>query len=85
MDAVSYSELRQNLARHLDRVAADGAPLLVTRAGKDAPVVMLSLAEFEGWVETVHLLRSPANAARLLVAAEAARAGQLTERDPDAA
>ena len=43
METVSYSELRQRLKAHMDRVCADHAPLLVTRQGGE-PVVMLSLA-----------------------------------------
>lgn len=80
MTPIAYTELRQNLARYMDRAVADREPLLVTRQGS-APVVMMSLEEFEGWVETVHLLRSPRNAERLLRAAAEAEAGEATERD----
>ncbi len=41
-------------------------PLLVTRQGGKGNMVMIAESKFEGWQETVHLLRSPANAARLL-------------------
>jgi antitoxin YefM len=85
MTPVSYTDLRQNLARWMDLAVESGDPLLVTRQGAK-PVVMLSLEEFEGWVETVHLLRSPRNAERLLRAAAEADAGGAAEKGllPDA-
>jgi antitoxin YefM len=80
MDVVSYSELRQKLKAHMDRVCDDHAPLLVTRQN-GPPVVMLSLAEYEGLEETLHLLASPANAERLLHSIAEANAGRLAEHD----
>ena len=65
MAQVSYTEFRQNLAGLMDEVVSSRAPLLVTRQGHKNVVVM-SEEEFAGWEETVHLLRSPANAVRLL-------------------
>jgi antitoxin YefM len=63
---VSCTELRENLARCMDEAVESRAPIVVTRPGGKGPVVMLSLAEFEGWQETVHLLGSPRNAEVLL-------------------
>jgi len=80
MDHVSYTELRQNLKKHLDGVCEARAPLLVTRQHGEA-VVVLSLAEYESLEETLHLLRTPANAERLLRAIDEAEAGKLTEHD----
>ncbi|HEX3884513.1 MAG TPA: type II toxin-antitoxin system prevent-host-death family antitoxin [Stellaceae bacterium] len=80
MDVVSYSELRQKLKVHMDRVCDDRAPLLVTRQN-GPPVVMLSLSEYEGLEETLHLLASPANAERLLHSIAEANAGRLVEHD----
>ena len=65
MAPVSYTELRQNLVKYMDEVCDSGAPLVVTRQNA-RPVVMLSLEEYESMAETLHLLRSPANADRLL-------------------
>lgn len=80
METVSYSELRQKLKAHMDRVCADRAPLLVTRQGGE-PVVMLSLAEYESLEETLHLLRDPANAERLLRSLLEADEGRLVAHD----
>ncbi len=71
---VSYTEARERLAELWDRVVADREPIRLTRRGA-APVVLIAAAEYEGLLETAHLLRSPANAARLLAALERARAG----------
>ena len=80
MAVVSYSELRGNLAAYMDQVCDDRAPLLVTRQNARS-VVMVSEEEYEGLIETVHLLKSPANAARLLRSIEEADKGGLVERE----
>ncbi|MBK3776363.1 type II toxin-antitoxin system prevent-host-death family antitoxin [Azospirillum sp. YIM DDC1] len=82
MGHVSYSELRQNLARYMDEVCDSHAPLVVTRQNARS-VVMISEEEFESMQETLHLLRSPANAARLLDSIAQAEAGQGAVRDLD--
>lgn len=81
MPHVSYTELRAKLARYMDEVCDSRAPLYVTRQNARG-VVMLSEAEFEGIMETLHLLRAPANAARLLESIAQANAGELVEHDP---
>lgn len=81
MANVSYTDLRQNLARYLDEAVASHAPLLVTRQGGKGNVVILSEEEFEGWQETVHLLGTPANARRLLRSIQSADAGAAEEHD----
>ncbi|MFK3776768.1 type II toxin-antitoxin system Phd/YefM family antitoxin [Agrobacterium sp. NPDC089420] len=40
MANVRFTEFRQNLATHFDRVLETRAPLLVTRQGKEAVVVL---------------------------------------------
>ena len=80
MAHVSYSELRNNLASYMDQVCDDRAPLVVTRQNARS-IIMMSEEDYEGLMETVHLLKSPANAARLLRSIKQADQGQLTERD----
>lgn len=81
MTHVSYTELRANLAGFMDEVCNSRDALLVTRQGARS-VVMISEEDYEGLMETVHLLRSPANASRLLESIEQANRGELTEFDP---
>jgi antitoxin YefM len=78
MDHVSYTALRERLADYMDRVCDSCAPLHVTRQGARS-VVILSEGEYESLMETAHLLRSPANARRLLAAIADADAGKLKE------
>jgi antitoxin YefM len=65
MSHVSYTDLRNNLAKYMDEVCDSHAPLHVTRQNART-VVMVSEDDYEGLMETVHLLKSPANAERLL-------------------
>jgi antitoxin YefM len=79
MDAttVSYTEAREHLAELWDRVTEERAPIRLTRRGA-APVVLVAEEEYQGLLETAHLLRSPANATRLLAALQRALADQGT-------
>lgn len=79
MDAITYSSARANLARTMDRVCEDHEALIITRNGEQS-VVMLSLEDFQALQETAYLLRSPANARRLLAATAQLGAGKGTER-----
>lgn len=79
MDVISYSRARQDLARLMDKVSDDRSPLIVTRRGGKA-VVVLSLEEYRGMEETLYLMRSPANARRLLRSIRAAERGEVTPR-----
>ena len=79
MSHVSYSELRNNLASWMDEVCDSRAPLVVTRQNARS-VVLISEEDYEGLMETVHLLKSPANAARLLRSIRAAGRGKLKAR-----
>ena len=79
MDAISYSAAPANLAKTMDRVCNDHEPLIITRnAGQS--VVMLSLEDFKALEETAYLLRSPANAQRLLAAIHQLGSGGGVER-----
>ena len=76
MDIVGYSDARQRLAQLMDEAVEGGRPIVVTRR-KGKAVVMLSLEEYESMAETLHLLRSPKNAKRLMKAIRDADAGKL--------
>jgi antitoxin YefM len=80
MDAISYSAARANLAKTMNRVCEDHEPLIITRNGEQS-VVMLSLEDYKALEETAFLLRSPANAKRLLSAVAQLAEGQGVERE----
>jgi antitoxin YefM len=80
MRSTSYSELRRNLAAVLDRVNADHEPVIITRDKGKPSAVLMSLEDFAAFEETRYLLRSPANAQRLLAAVTELEQGGGTER-----
>ena len=80
MNAITYSSARANLAKTMDRVCEDHEPLITTRNGEQS-VVMLSLEDYKSLEETAFLLRSPANAKRLLSAISQLAAGKGVERE----
>ena len=75
MDAITYSAARAKLADTMDRVCEDHEPIIITRNGQQA-VVMLSLDDFKSLEETSYLLRSPKNAQRLLASIAVLEAGK---------
>lgn len=80
MDAMSYTAVRANLARTMDQVCNDHEALIITRNGEQS-VVMLSLEDYKALEETAYLLRTPANAKRLLSAAAQLKTGKGVERE----
>ena len=60
MKAITYSAARQNLAKTMENVCKDHAPIIVTRKTTDS-VVIISLEDYEALEETAYLLRSPKN------------------------
>jgi antitoxin YefM len=79
MKSITYTAARENLADTINRVCEDNAPVIITR-NRDQAVVMLSLAEYESLQETAHLLRSPANAKRLLDSLDAIKRGKVIRK-----
>jgi len=77
---MSYTESRARYAEVLDSVIDDREEIVITRAGHE-PVVIVSLADFESLKETAYLMRSPANARRLLDAMERLETGDGTSQD----
>ncbi|MGH2352961.1 MAG: type II toxin-antitoxin system Phd/YefM family antitoxin, partial [Chloroflexota bacterium] len=75
MIVTSYSDARANLATLMDRATQDAEEVRITRRGKP-DVVLIAADELEGLRETAYLLRSPANAERLVAAIEQARRGE---------
>ena len=77
MAHVSYTQFRNKLASYMDEVCDGRAPLVVTRQNARS-VVLMSEEDYDGLMETVHLLNSPANAERLLRAIADADRDMLT-------
>jgi len=64
MNVINFTEARRSLSSVLDRVVDDVDCTLITRRDAEDAVVM-SADHFHSLMETVHLLKSPTNAARL--------------------
>jgi antitoxin YefM len=79
MHVVSYSEARENLKAVMDRAVEDADVTLITRRGS-SNAVLLSQDLFDSLMETVHLLRSPANATHLAQSIAQDQAGQTSSR-----
>lgn len=80
MRIVSYSEARNSLKSVLDSVVNDADTTVITRRDAEDAVVM-SLDYYNSLMETVHLLRSPANAEHLHRSIEQYKSGQVVQRD----
>jgi antitoxin YefM len=80
MRVVSFSEARNSLKTVLDHVVEDADYTIITRRDAEDAVVM-SLEYFNSLLETVYLLKSPANAAHLERSIAQFKQGKLVERD----
>ena len=82
MSSITYTEARENLATVWDQTVATREPVVISRRGSES-VVMMPVDEWEGLVETAHLLRSPANAKRLLAALLRLESGEGDSLTPE--
>jgi antitoxin YefM len=80
MRIVSFTEARNSLKAVLDSVVNDADTAVITRRDAQDAVVM-SLDYYNSLMETVHLLRSPANAEHLNRSIEQLKAGKVSRRD----
>ena len=67
MESISYTSARSNLAKTMEQVCNDHAPIAITRKGEGS-VVMISMEDYQALEETAYLLRSPMNMRRLIEA-----------------
>jgi antitoxin YefM len=71
----TYTQARASLAKLLDKVTQDREVVLIQRRGEEE-VAMIAASELESLMESAYLLRSPANAERLLSALGRALKGE---------
>ena len=76
MRVINFSDARNKLKSVLDQVVNDADYTIISRRDADDAVVM-SLDQFNGLMETVHLLKNPANAAHLAKSIEQYRSGKV--------
>ena len=86
VEILNYTQLRNNLKEVLDRVSDDvDSTVVVRRDGDDA--VIMSKSHYDSIMETFYLIKSPANAKRLMESVAGVNRGEFEERsliDPDA-
>lgn len=80
MRVVNFSEARSSLKNVIDQVIEDADYTVITRRDA-ADAVVMSLDTFNSLMETVHLLKSPANAAHLARSIEEYRRGKVAQQD----
>lgn len=76
MRVINFSDARNRLKSVLDQVVEDSDYTIIARRDAEDAVVM-SLDQFNGLMETVHLLKSPANAAHLAKSIAQYRSGKV--------
>ena len=64
---LNYTQARQKLRSLMDTVIEDRITITITRTTSE-PVIMMAKTEYDALMETLHLIRSPRNSARLLEA-----------------
>jgi len=80
MNIVSFTQARNNLKSVLNRVIDDADCTIITRRDTEDAVVM-SLDYYNGLMETVYLLKSPANVEHLDKSIEQFRQGKVQEHE----
>lgn len=80
MRIISFTEARNGLKSVLDNVVKDADTTVITRRDSEDAVVM-SLDYYNSLMETVHLLRSPANAEHLNRSISQYQSGKRQQRE----
>ena len=80
MNVLSYSEARSRLRQVIEDTCRDHEPTILTRQRGES-VVMISLEDYNGMLETLDILKSPANAERMRESLDQLRAGDFTSRE----
>jgi len=78
----TYTEARKRLAALLDSAGDDRETVIITRRDH-GDVALIAADELRSLEETAHLMRSPANARRLLDALERSLANDVSPQSAD--
>ena len=80
MDAITYTDLRQNLKKYMDKVTQDHDALIITRKNNEN-VVLISVAEYNSLLETNYLLSNEANAEHLKESISQHKSGKMKSKE----
>jgi antitoxin YefM len=76
MNAITYSDLRQNLKTYMDKVIQDNAPFIITRKN-NKNVIIISVDEYNSLIETNYLLSNEANVEHLKKSISQHKSGKI--------
>ena len=79
MEAITYTDLRQNLSTYMDKVIQNQNPLIVARKNNEN-VVLISVDEYNSLVETNYLLSNAANVEHLRKSVAQHKSGKIKSR-----
>lgn len=80
MHVLNFSQARADLKQTMDDVCRDHEPAVITRQ-RGEPVVLLSLQDYNGMMETLFLTSSSKNAARLRESIDQLKGGKTVTRE----
>ncbi len=80
MEVLNYTEFRKNLKSVLDKTVENHEVTVISRS-HDKDVVLLSLHDYNSWMETMYLLRSERNRTRLMESIERTEKGKYESHD----
>jgi len=84
MKAITVSDLRKNMKRHLDEVSESNETIVIPRNNREEDaIVLVSISEYNSWKETEFLLGNPVNRRRLLESLQQIEDGKTVDFDLD--
>ena len=79
MNAITHTDLRQNMNAYMDKVIQNRDSLIITRKNNEN-VVLISIDEYNSLMETNYLLSNKANVEHLRKSIAQHKAGRIKER-----